>query len=88
MPEFDTKEKCEKRMNLSRIAILLSLTAGVVLVALLVALGATDNADVQQIRADSGFERLENISCREIEDENAPIGTRKEYTFSFLVTLI
>ncbi len=82
MPEFDTKEKCEKRMNLSRIAILLSLTAGVVLVALLVALGVTDNADVQQIRADSGFERLENISCREIEDENAPIGTRKEYTFS------
>ena len=82
MPEFDTKEKCEKRMNLSRIAILLSLTAGVVLVALLVALGATDNADVQQIRADSGFERVENVSCREIEDENAPIGIRKEYTFS------
>lgn len=82
MPEFDTKEKCEKRMNLSRIAILLSLTAGVVLVALLVALGVTDNADVQQIRADSGFERVENVSCREIEDENAPIGIRKEYTFS------
>ena len=59
-----------------------TILATVGVLALLILLGVTDNAAVIQTRKENGFTRVENYTCQEIADANAPIGVRKEYTFT------
>ena len=76
----EDKEKIKS--NLSRISNLLSIIAGVTLVAFLGWLFLTDNVEVWQSRTDSGFTAVKDYTCVEIEDDAAPIGVKKEYTLT------
>ena len=42
----------------------------------------TENTEVTQIRQENGYTCVEDYHCQEITDDNAPIGVRKEYTFT------
>lgn len=84
----NTENKEEKiKSNLSKISNLLSLTAGVTLIAFLGWLYLTDNVEVRQNRIDSGFTSVKDYTCAEVEDDEAPIGVKKEYTFTLNETL-
>lgn len=71
-----------RRRNLSRFSVMLSAFAAMVLVAMLVVLCRIDNVKVSQSRNDIGFEQIKDYTCKEKKDAEAPIGVRKEYTFS------
>lgn len=68
--------------GLSRISLFLSVLAGVMVLVMLAIFAATDNAEVTQTRTAAGYIRIENAACRDIADDGAPIGIRKEYTFT------
>ena len=68
--------------RLSKIAVLLSIAAGLVVFVFLIILCVTDNVEVQQSRKDAGYTRVLEYSCRDVENTDAPIGIVKEYTFS------
>lgn len=87
MQDLHKKNKMKKNIKLPQISFLLSVVAGVVLVAFLFFLGVTDNTDVFQKRTDKGFSVIDDYSCVEIEDNEAPIGVKKEYTFMLQETL-
>ena len=82
MPVPDKRNNAKSNNILSKIAFLLSSVAGVVLVALLIALCMTDNVKVSQSRSDSGFMTVENAACQEVEAADTPIGVKKVYTFT------
>ena len=82
MPVPDKRNNAKSNNILSKIAFLLSSVAGVVLVALLIALCMTDNVKVSQSRSDSGFVIVENAACKEVEAADTPIGVKKVYTFT------
>ncbi|MGN1160016.1 MAG: hypothetical protein ACI4SE_07440 [Lachnospiraceae bacterium] len=82
MPVPDKRNNAKSNNVLSKIAFLLSLVAGVVLVALLIALCMTDNVEVSQSRSDSGFVIVENAACQEVEAADTPIGVKKVYIFT------
>ena len=82
MPVPDKRNNAKSNNILSKIAFLLSSVAGVVLVALLIALCMTDNVKVSQSRSDSGFVIVENAACQEVEAADTPIGVKKVYTFT------
>lgn len=82
MPELDKKQRSPKRINLSRISFWLSVAAGAAVAVLLIMLWMTDDIEVWHTRTDAGFVMIEDDSCREIEDADAPIGVKKEYTFT------
>ena len=81
MPTPDMKQNIKQRISLSKIALVLSIAAGMVLTVLLVLLCMTDNVEIRQSRTEAGFIRVEDYTCREIMDDSAPIGVIKEYTF-------
>lgn len=87
MPELEKEDKLKRSIDLSKISILLMLVAGVALMVLLGLLCVTDNVEIKRSRNDSGFSRIDDYSCREIRDADAPIGVRKEYTFFLSDTL-
>lgn len=70
-----------KKENLSKTSIILTILASVFMLLLLVLLGTMKNAKVTQSRTDGGYYKVEDYTCREMEDTKAPIGIRKEYTF-------
>ena len=67
--------------RLSKITILLSVIAGIAAAVLLGLLCGKGNVEVQQSRNDSGFVSVRDFSCTEVQDADAPIGVRQEYTF-------
>ena len=80
-------EKKKRDIRLSRSAFLLSGFAGVVLLILLISVGSADNAEVLQSRTEKGYIRVQNYICREIEEAEAPIGVKKEYSFTLDKTI-
>lgn len=80
----DSKEKniTKGKLSLSQISTLLTVAVGLLMLCLVVVLGITDKSTVSQSRTDTGYIREENFTCQEVEDKDAPIGIRKEYTFS------
>lgn len=76
------KKKQKHRVNLSKISIILTILAGLVLLLLLVVLGTMKNAKVTRSRTDGGYYKVEDYTCKEVKDDKAPIGIRKEYTFN------
>ena len=87
MPELEKEDKPKRSIDLSKISILLMFAAGLALMVLLGLLCVTDNVQIKRSRNDSGFSRIDDYSCREIRDADAPIGVRKEYTFFLSNTL-
>lgn len=82
MPDSEKTNNSRSGISLSKCAFLMSVTAGVVLIALLVILCITENIEVLQRRSDAGFETVKDYTCREVEAADAPIGIKKEYTFT------
>ena len=72
----------EQADRLSKISVILSVLAGVMLLALLAFLFVTENYVVQQSRTDRGFITVSDYECRELERADTPIGILKEYTFT------
>lgn len=68
--------------HISKTAIALSLIAGLALIVMLGFLYVTDRVEIKTNRSNWGFSRVEADSCVETEDIDAPIGVRKEYTFT------
>lgn len=81
MTDSSTATESKQTILLSRLSVVLSVVAGVMLFALLVFLGVTANFEIQQSRTGDGLVIVGENSCREIENADAPIGVIKEYTF-------
>lgn len=81
MPDTDKKNNSKRNISLSKISFLLSIVAGIAILALLIVLCVTDNAEVSQSRTNKGYFQIEVYTCREVEDDDTPIGVKKEYTF-------
>lgn len=82
MSEHNIKERKNGTTLLSRISMILSVTAGLVLLGYLIILCVMDNVRVVESRTDDDFTRIRDYSCREVECEDAPVGIVKEYTFT------
>ncbi|MDY2593438.1 MAG: hypothetical protein SOW34_00715, partial [Oliverpabstia sp.] len=82
MPDFRKEIKSKRTISLSRLSVILPAVAGVMLFVLLVFLGVTANFEIQQSRTGDGLAAVGEVSCREIENAEAPIGVIKEYTFT------
>lgn len=82
MPDSSTETKSKQTISLSRLSVILPAAAGVMLFALLVFLGVTANLEIQQSRTGDGLAAVGEASCCEVENEDAPIGVIKEYTFT------
>ena len=82
MPDSGTESKSKQTILLSRLSVILPVLAGVMLFALLVFLGVTANFEIQQSRMDDGLVTVGEVSCRGVENAEAPIGVIKEYTFT------
>ena len=78
----DSNREVKSTTILSRMSVILTVSAGVMLFGLIVFLGVTVNIEIQQSRTDDGFAAANNYVCREVEKEDAPIGIIKEYTFT------
>ena len=63
-------------------SVILPVVAGVMLFALLAFLFVNTNFEAQQSRTDDGLAVVGEVSCREVEKADAPIGVIKEYTFT------
>lgn len=81
MPDLNNANKPERNI-LSGLSGILPVLAGVAIVILLVMVARSDDIEVYTSRTESGFEKIIEYSCIEEEDANAPIGIRKEYTFT------
>ena len=82
MPDSSTEAKSKQSILLSRLSVILSVVAGVMLLALLVFLGVTVNFEVHESRTGEGFSAVSDYVCCEVENADAPIGIVKEYTFT------
>ena len=63
-------------------SVILPVVASVMLFALLAFLPVNVNFEIQQSRMGDGLVVVEEVSCREVENADAPIGVIKEYTFT------
>lgn len=67
---------------MSKYSVWISIVVGALMAIFLIVLCATDKVEVVQSRTDQEYEQVENITCREKEDTDAPIGIKKEYMFT------
>lgn len=77
----DLKDKRKTGISRSGLSGLLTAAAGLVVMILLGFLCVTDNVEVSRSRKDAGYFQVEDVSCIEQKDDEAPIGIRKDYTF-------
>lgn len=82
MPDSDKIQYADKDSYFSKLSVWLTIIATVAVTAFLIRLGVTENTEVTQIRQENGYTCVEDYHCQEITDDNAPIGVRKEYTFT------
>ena len=66
------------RKNILKI---LSLTSVLSVIILWIVLGCTQNVEEKKQSAGGGFHQVLDYSCEEVEDEQAPIGMKKVYSF-------
>ncbi|MGN0631481.1 MAG: histidine kinase [Ruminococcus sp.] len=82
MTGFAKNIKSKRNSCLSeKISVLLYVIAALFLSAFLIYLCVIDNIEVYQSRSDSTFTQVQNYTCKEVQRDDAPIGTVKEYTF-------
>lgn len=82
MTDSDPETKSKQTILLSRLSMILPGVAGIMILALLVFLGVTANFEMRQIRTGAGLAVARDVSCREMENADAPIGIIREYTFT------
>ena len=82
MPDSSTEAKSKQTILLSRLSVILPVVAGVMLFALLAFLFVNVNFEIWQSRTDDSLVVVEEDSCREVENADAPIGVIREYTFT------
>ena len=82
MSNPNTKNKLKQKISITGISIIISIIAGIFVLVLLVLLGSMKNTKVIQSRTDGGYYKVEDYTSREVKDVNAPIGIKKEYTFT------
>lgn len=82
MPDSNKNVYSGEKNYLRKSAIIVCALAGILLIAFLVGLGVMDFNQVKQIRTDERVTSVEEYTCREIESTDAPIGIKKEYTFT------
>ena len=82
MPDSDKIQYADKDSYFSKLSVWLTIIATVAVTVFLIMLGVTENTEVTQIRQENGYTCVEDYHCQEITDDNAPIGVRKEYTFT------
>lgn len=86
MTENDKKNKTKTGINLSGISIVIMLLAMAAAIIMLI-MSAKDEVYNENERAASGYITIENYTCNEIEDSEAPIGVIKEYVFGLDETI-
>lgn len=73
--------KCTKRTpRLSRISFWVAMIAGISMAVFLTQIAVKDKVKVQQEREKRDYFAVENYTCTETKDMDAPIGIRKNYT--------
>lgn len=82
MPDSSTETKSKQTISLSSLSVILPAVASVMLFVLLVFLGVTANFEIYQSRMGNGLMAVGEVSSREVENVDAPIGVIKEYTFT------
>lgn len=82
MPDFNKIVQPKERNFLRKIVVTVCTLAGILLIAFLIGLGVLDRNQVKQSRTDERVASVEDYACREIHSTDAPIGVKKEYTFT------
>lgn len=82
MPDT-TKDKKSRKINISGLAVIVTSFAVLALVAMLILNAKTHDPELLSSRGDVGFVALKDYNCVEIQDFDAPVGIKKEYTLSF-----
>ena len=82
MSDMKIKSESIQRSRSSILSAVLTASAGVMLLILLLYLCGTVNFERQQSRTGDGFTMVNDYSSREISNENAPAGVMKEYIFT------
>lgn len=70
-----------KKKSISKWIIVCCALAGSIMFLMLLYFGFTENIEVYQERQNTGYQKIENYTFREIEDEAMPVGIKKEYTW-------
>ena len=83
--QIESKEK--NMTGLSRLSLILSAAAVIMLLAVLVYLCMTDNFELERSRSNADFTVVRDCKSREVKDADAPVGVHKEYTFTLQDTL-
>lgn len=81
MPDLESRKSKKRTIRLSRISFGMAVIAGVAMAVFLTLLAVKDMVKVQKEREDRGYFAVEDYTCTETEDRDAPIGIRKNYTF-------
>lgn len=82
MSGYNKKTAQAESTRLSKISVLISVIAGLMVVALLVYLGVVENITLQPNRNDSEYIVVQDYDVREVERADTPIGVVEEYTFT------
>ena len=67
---------------MSKLAFSISAFAGIVLMALLLTIGLSENEEVSIGRAERGYVRVGDAVYQEVEDADTPIGVKQEYVYT------
>lgn len=81
MPDSENIKNIKRTTRLSRLSFGMAIIAGIAMVVFLILLDVKDKVKVQQERYDRGYIAVEDYTCTETEDMEAPIGVRKIYSF-------
>lgn len=82
MPDSDKTQNTVRDTRISRLSFLLFVAALTMVTIMIVLFATTDNARISQTRTKNGITQITEYACEEIADKDAPIGIRKEYTFT------
>lgn len=70
------------QINLSKLSHYLTISATVIVLAFLISLAITPNIEVTRTRTPSDYHTITDYTYQEVTDTTAPIGMKKEYTFT------
>lgn len=75
-----------RKNKLTRVAVILGIVAGMMMLLLLAYFGITENIEVFSGRHNTGYREFKDYTYREIQDEKATIGIKKEYSWRLTET--
>lgn len=87
MGDSENRNRPQRKRTLAKDSIWMYAAAGLALMIFLALLNMSDHVEIIQSRKDPGYSGIREISCREVRDDSAPAGVKKEYEFSLSDTL-